>query len=262
MVSATDTSLLGRVLWHELLTTDVKAAEAFYTNVVGWTARPFDTSGPSNEYDVLHRPDGTGIGGVMRIPDGMHFPPHWGMYIGVPKVEDVVGQIERAGGSALSPLIEIQNAGRMRTMKDPQGAAFSILEPGSAERRSEVEPQLGDGSWHELYTTDLDGALTFYTNVFGWRALDAVDMGEMGPYQMFGRSFALGGMMRKPPALAQVPPHWLMYFLVPDVHAAASRVKAAGGRVLNGPMEVPGGDWIVQCMDPQGAAFALHHRKR
>jgi predicted enzyme related to lactoylglutathione lyase len=260
MSTTTDTALLGRVLWHELLTTDMKGAEKFYANVVGWTMKPFEQSG-ANAYDILHRPDGEGIGGVMRIPEGMNFPPHWGMYIGVPDLDDAVAHIKRMGGSSLSGLIEVPNVGRMETLKDPQGATFSILEPGSPERRPEAEARLGDGSWHELYTTDPDGALTFYSNIFGWHAFDAMDMGEFGKYQMFGRAFPLGGIMKKPPMLAQAPPHWLMYFLVADVHAAAERVKAEGGKVLNGPTEVPGGDWIVQCMDPQGAAFALHHRK-
>ncbi|MGE5813816.1 MAG: VOC family protein [Acidobacteriota bacterium] len=89
-----------------------------------------------------------------------------------------------------------------------------------------------------------------------------MDMGEMGKYQMFSRTIALGGMMKKPPEMAHVPPHWGLYFRVPDVHAAASRVKENGGQVLNGPMEVPGGDWIVNCMDPQGAAFSVHHKKK
>lgn len=258
----TDTALLGRVVWHELLTTDTKAAEKFYTNVVGWTVKPFGPGGTTGEYDVLHRNDGEGIGGIMRIPQGMNYPPHWGMYVGVSNLEHTVNRIERSGGSSLSGVIDIPTVGRMRTMKDPDGATFSLLEPLSSERRPEVEPRLGDGSWHELYTLDVNRALKFYSDVFGWRAFDAVDMGEMGPYQMFGRVFPLGGIMKKPPMLAQAPPHWLMYFLVPDVHAAANRVKAAGGQVLHGPTEVPGGDWIVQCLDPQGAAFALHHKKK
>jgi predicted enzyme related to lactoylglutathione lyase len=58
-----------------------------------------------------------------------------------------------------------------------------------------------------------------------------------------------------------VPPNWGIYFRVPDVNAAADSVKGNGGQVLNGPMEVPGGDMIVNCMDPQGAAFSLHSKK-
>jgi hypothetical protein len=55
-----------------------------------------------------------------------------------------------------------------------------------------------------------------------------------------------------------VPPNWGIYYRVSEINAAAERVTANGGQVLNGPMEVPGGDHIVNCLDPQGAAFSLH----
>jgi predicted enzyme related to lactoylglutathione lyase len=259
MVSTTE-SVHGRVLWYELMTTNVKGAEEFYTDIVGWTASPF--GGSPEPYTVLSKADGTGVGGVMAIPQGMNFPPHWGMYVGVPKLEEAVAEIERRGGSALSEVIEVPQVGRMRTMKDPQGAAFSILEPAMPGAPPDSEPGIGNASWHELYTTDAESAMKFYTEVFGWAPTESMDMGPMGKYHMFGRGAAFGGgMMNKPPEMAQVPPAWGFYFRVPDVHAAAERVKAKGGKVLNGPMEVPGGDWVVNCADPQGAAFGLHHKK-
>ena len=253
-----DTSFAGRMLWYELLTTDMKAAEQFYSNVVGWTVAPFE--GSPQPYDMWMRDGSVPVGGVMTIPDGMNFPPFWMMYVGVRKLEDAVSQIEKLGGSALSEVIDVPGVGRMRAMNDPQGATFSVYEPASPPDNPEAEPQLGDVSWHELYATDAEAALKFYTTLFGWRPTTSMDMGEMGKYHMFGRSIELGGMMNKMPQMAQVPPHWGLYFRVPDVHAAAERVKAGGGQVLNGPMEVPGGDWIVNCMDPQGAAFSLHHK--
>lgn len=253
-----DSSLLGRVLWYELLTNDMKAAAQFYTAVVGWTVAPFE--GSPQPYDMWMRADGVPVGGVMTIPEGMNFPPHWGMYVGVPNLEEGVTNVERLGGTALSPVIEVPTVGRMRTMKDPQGAAFSIYEPASAPPRPEAPAEIGDFSWHELYTTDAEAALKFYTELFGWKVMDSMDMGPMGKYHMFGRDLMLGGMMNKPKEMAQVPPHWGLYVRVPDVHAGAERVKANGGQVLNGPMEVPGGSWIVNCMDPQGAAFSLHHK--
>ena len=50
---------------------------------------------------------------------------------------------------------------------------------------------------------------------------------------------------------------WNFYFLVDGIDAGAERIKAQGGQVVMGPHEVPGGQWIVQGMDPQGAFFAL-----
>jgi predicted enzyme related to lactoylglutathione lyase len=259
-VAVTGSSVAGRVLWYELMTTDTKAAEAFYTKVVGWTVTPFE--GAAQPYDIWTHSGDQMVGGVMKIPEGMNFPPHWGMYVGVTKLEDGVGRVQQLGGRALGPLIDVPTVGRMQTMLDPQGAAFSIYEPASPPTRPESEPQVGDVSWHELYTTDAEAALQFYTALFGWRPTESMDMGEMGKYHMFGRTLPLGGMMKKPPELAHVPPHWMFYFQVPDINDGVSRVKANGGQVLNGPMEVPGGDWIINCMDPQGAAFSLHQRKK
>jgi hypothetical protein len=255
--------LLGRPLWYELLTSDLAAAEAFYTAIVGWTITPF--KGSPAPYSMWTRAGGIPIGGAMTLPDAVKaqgVPPHWMVYVGAPRLEDTVAHVERLGGGALSPVIEVPTVGRMRVMRDPQGAAFALYEPVAPPPRPEAPPEIGDASWHELYTTDAVAAMAFYGELFGWRATETMDMGPMGRYHMFGRDLgSMGGMMNKPREMAQVPPHWLFYFRVPDVHRAAERVKAQEGKVLNGPMEVPGGDWVVQCMDPQGAAFALHHRK-
>jgi uncharacterized protein len=159
-------------------------------------------------------------------------------------------------------VIEIPDVGRMQMMMDPQGAAFYIYEPARTEQRAEAAPEIGEASWHELMTTDAPAAMKFYEQVFGWQPSEAMDMGPMGKYQMFNRPHGMiGGMMNKPPEMANVPPNWQIYFRVPDVHAAVERIKANGGKILNGPMEVPGGDWVVNAMDPQGAAFGLHTRK-
>ncbi len=160
--------------------------------------------------------------------------------------------------------VDVPEVGRMQMVADPQGAAFYIMKPASSEERPEGTPELGEGSWHELMTSDMPAAMTFYQDIFGWQPSEATDMGEgMGMYQMFDRPHGMiGGMMTTPKELAHVPPHWGIYFLVPDINAAVDKVKAKGGQILNGPMEVPGGDWVVNAMDPQGAAFSLHARKR
>jgi predicted enzyme related to lactoylglutathione lyase len=242
------------------MTTDTKAAEAFYDKVVGWSSEPFANS--PTPYIQFKRNAGMGVAGLMERPAGMNMPPFWSMYIAVPKLEDAVAQIKRLGGSELSPIIDIPTVGRMQMLKDPQGAAFYIIQPEPRERPADAEPAVGEASWLELMTTDAPAAMTFYQQLFGWQPSQAMDMGPMGTYQMFNRGDRMiGGMMNKPPEMAAAPPHWAIYFRVPDINAAAERIKAAGGTILNGPMEVPGGDWIVNAKDPQGAAFALHAKK-
>jgi predicted enzyme related to lactoylglutathione lyase len=198
----------------------------------------------------------------MTKPAEMNAPPFWAMYVAVPNLDEATTKITRLGGRTHTEVSDIPSVGRMRMMMDPQGAAFYIIEPSREERRSEGPAQVGEASWHELMTTDMTAAMKFYQEVFGWQPSDSMDMGAMGKYQMFNRPHGMiGGMMNKPPQMANVPPNWQIYFLVPDVHAAAERIKAHGGKILQGPMEVPGGEWVVNAMDPQGAAFGLHSRK-
>jgi predicted enzyme related to lactoylglutathione lyase len=253
--------MLGRPVWYELMTTDTGAAETFYKNVVGWSSTPFKES--PQPYTVFSRSGNVQVAGLLPRPQGMNMPPFWSMYVAVPKLEEAVAKIEKLGGSDLSGAINVPTVGRVQMLKDPQGAAFYIIQPEPRDGgRDEADPEVGEASWHELMTTNADAAMKFYQDVFGWQPSEAMDMGEMGKYQMFNRPHGMiGGMMNKPPAMAQVPPHWLIYFRVPDINAAAERVKKNGGTVVNGPMEVPGGDWILNAIDPQGAAFALHAKK-
>ncbi|MGH9348021.1 MAG: VOC family protein, partial [Vicinamibacterales bacterium] len=158
-------TLLGRPLWYELITTDMKAAEAFYSTVVGWTPAPFESS--PEPYTMFNRSGQIPVAGVMARPEGMNAAPFWAMYVGVPKLEEAAARIRQLGGNECSPMIEVPTVGRMQMMKDPQGAAFSIYEPASAEQRPEAAAEAGEASWHELMTTDAPAAMRFYSEVFG-----------------------------------------------------------------------------------------------
>ena len=259
MTTAVST-LLGRPVWYELMTTDPPAAEKFYDNVVGWKSAPFQ--GSPQPYTVFKRSGDVQVAGLMKTPDGMNMPPFWSMYVAVPNLEEAVTHIKRLGGSELSGIIDVPTVGRMQMLKDPQGAAFYIIQPAPRDSEPDRDPDIAEPSWIELMTTDAPAAMKFYQELFGWQPTQAMDMGEMGTYQMFNRGpRMIGGMMNKPKELANVPPHWAIYFRVPDINAAVARIKANGGTILNGPMEVPGGDMIVNAKDPQGAAFSLHAKK-
>lgn len=258
-MTVTASTLLGRPLWYELMTTDMDAAERFYTTVVGWTSTPFQ--GSPQPYTMFARSGGVPVAGLMAKPEDLDAPSFWAMYVGVPKLEDAEAHITRLGGKTCSPVITVPTVGRMQMMHDPQGAAFYIYEPETMDFPPEAAAEVGEGSWHELMTTDAPAAMRFYQEVFGWQPSEALDMGPAGQYQMFNRPHGMiGGMMNKSPEMAQVPPNWQIYFRVPDITEAAERIRANGGQIFNGPMEVPGGDMIVNATDPQGAAFALHAR--
>ena len=163
--------VLGRPMWFELMTTDMKAAESFYTTVVGWTASPFD--GSPQPYTMFNKDGGMPVAGVMLRPDEVPAPPFWAMYIGVTKLEDGAAHVRRLGGNGCTPVLDVPGIGRMQMMSDPQGAAFYIYEPASDEHEPEHAAELGEASWIELMTTDAPAALRFYHEVFGWQPSEA-----------------------------------------------------------------------------------------
>ncbi len=249
----------GRFVWYELMTTDPQAAQSFYTDVIGWSTAPFE--GAEIPYTLWMNGEAP-VGGVMALPQeasDQGAPPHWMAYVAVNDVDATAKKAVRLGGKIIVEPRDIPGVGRFAILHDPQGASIAIYRSEQATP-AEGEPQPGQFSWHELATTDHEAALDFYSRLFGWNKTEAVDMGEMGTYQIYGRGdVPLGGMFNKPAEMPG-PPAWLYYTRVGDIDQTVEKIRAKGGQVLNGPMEVPGGDRIAQCMDPQGAVFAVHAR--
>src|SRR5688572_19574659 len=247
--------LLGSFVWGELLTTDTAAAGAFYSKVVGWKTVPFAPDGTYLTFNTKSGP----AAGLMTLPDDakkMGAPPHWLMYVGTPNVDETATRIAQLRGRVLKQPTDIPGTGRFAVVQDPYGATFGIYTP-KTPRPSQAQAGTGEFSWFELYTPNPEGAWTFYQSLFGWEKTSAMDMGDMGTYQMFGRGGGIpnGGIMKPPPG---APAAWQPYVRVADAKAAAAIAQAGGGRIVNGPMEVPGGDWIAQGIDPQGAMFSVH----
>ena len=245
----------GRFVWHELMTTDTDAAAAFYSKVVPWKTQ--DSGMPSY---TLWMAGKTQVGGLTGLPsDGADSstPPHWIVYVSTPDVDATVAEAERLGGKVLKSATDIPNMGRYAVLTDPQGATFAVFSP-TGEPPERVGPSGGAGefTWHELATTDHAAAMSFYAELFGWEKGEAHDMGGMGTYQLFNHGGEQAGGIYNVQA-PSTPAHWLSYVHVPDCTKATDAAKDAGGRVLNGPMEVPGGSWITMMIDPQGGAFAV-----
>jgi predicted enzyme related to lactoylglutathione lyase len=248
----------GTPIWYELMTKDPLAARNFYNIVVGWEIDESVPDGSSMDYRMISAKDGL-VGGVFRLTDEMcesGAAPFWTMYIGVDDVDKSVAALISAGGSVQLTAFDIPSVGRIAMVSDPQGAPFYVMRGASNELSTACNPdRAGHGAWHELHTSDGAKATDFYCAQFGWSRSRAVDMGPMGNYQVIdigGRD--LGGTMTD----SKFPrPAWLIYFRVDGIESAARRIAAAGGKVINGPMEVPGGGWILNGLDPEGAMFAL-----
>ncbi|MGZ3450348.1 MAG: VOC family protein [Polyangiales bacterium] len=247
----------GPFCWYELLTTDPKAAIAFYTHVVGWKTEVFPGNAGPEPYTMWVSSQGP-LGGVMTLPaeaKKMGAPPHWMGHVQVDDINGAVSKVKELGGQIYVPPTDIPTIGVFSVIADPQGASLSLFKPAQAMAPHALKP--GEISWRELMTSDAAAALKFYSAVCGWKLLEEMDMGPMGKYLIYGQGDArYGGMMNKPKEMPVSA--WGYYIDVEDLDVAVKRATEKGAKLMNGPMEVPGGARIAQLMDPQGAFFALH----
>ncbi len=255
--SGTKPSYRGRFVWFDLNTTDEKAAQAFYTSVAGWGVDQWDMGG-AIYYMWMVGDDN--IGGMREFPpaaleQGAH--PHWLGYIATEDVAATVKQAESLGATVMMKPTPIPTVGTFAVLRDPQGAVFAAYTPEGDAPGHEGMPTPGDISWYELATKDINAALDFYGALFGWTLSSDMDMGANGIYRIFARNGQMMGGMYNVSDAMPMPPSWTFYIFVDDIHAAAARVTAAGGKIMQPPMEIPGG-MIFIATDPQGAVFAGH----
>ena len=249
----------GLFVWHEVGTTDLKAGEDFYAQIAGWKTESWSQN-PSYRLFVTRREPRAGLYLISESPNTLTPPPHWLSYIGTPDVDATVRQAVELGGKVIVPAYNVPSVGRMAHLQDPQGALFAV---SSQEQRSKLkDPQLGDFSWHELLTSNWQTAFDFYAKVFGWEKMEAMDMGPQGTYQIFGAGGHQMGGMFTPGGLPPGGPLWIPYIMVADARRTAEAAKEFGATIVQGPNEVPGGDWVFTGVDRQGAMFAAHSKKR
>jgi uncharacterized protein len=244
-----------KFVWYELTTPDLDAAQAFYRQVIGWNI--VDAGMPSYRYGMISAGT-TAVGGMMAINEEMKsrgVPPCWTGYVGVPDVDTKTAQFKAAGGTIHLPPADVPGVGRFSVVSDPFGAALILFKPQNGESSVILGPGTpGHFGWCELMAGDCRAAIDFYTAMFGWKMTGAHDMGPMGIYQLFSTG-STGGMMTKLPDMPMS--FWAYYINVESINPALERVKVDGGKIINGPMQVPTGEWVAQCQDPQGAFFSL-----
>ena len=253
-------NLLGSFVWYDQMSNDLSGSERFYQKVIGWTLAPNTMN--DQRYTLLMAGP-AGIGGLMPIPEHAEgVPPAWMGYVAVDDVAAYADRVKAAGGAIHRGPAEIPNVGVFAIAGDPDGAGFLLFKPfRNADAPADTPQAPGHVGWRELNAANGEKAFAFYSGLFGWTKTTAMPMGPSNVYQLFQtRNGQEGAVFTKD---AETPhPFWRFYFNVEAIDAAIERVKSAGGKVTNGPHEVPGDRWIAHALDPQGAAFALVAPKR
>ena len=245
-------------VWYELLTTDVPAAQSFYRKVVGWDVQ--DASTPELAYR-LFGVGGTSVAGLMELPlEGRKkgATPRWMGYVAVEDVDGTVDRLRRLGGAVYVPPMD-SNIGRLAVVADPQTATLALIKGLKYGDPATAPGGPGRVAWHELLAADAKAAFEFYGSLLGWQKADPLAT-PIESYRLFAAGErTMGGMFNK---IASAPvPFWLYYFEVADLDLAMGRVRAEGGQITRGPIELWADVWIAHGVDPQGAVFALQGKR-
>jgi predicted enzyme related to lactoylglutathione lyase len=233
----------GTFSWAELATSDAEAAKAFYTAVLGWDYE--DTPIGEGQVYSMARRDGKRVAALFASDQ----PPHWNCYVTVASADEDTPRASELGGRVVQEPFDVLDVGRMSVVADPPGALLCLW-----EARTTIGAELvnapGAMTWNVLVTPDPEAAARFYGDLLGWTV---TEIPEAGGYRVIRNGErSNGGILPH----TDSPPAWMPYFGHEDVERVAGEVEGLGGRLLNGPMQMPQGT-IAILADPQGAGFAL-----
>ncbi|MER6321441.1 VOC family protein [Streptomyces coelicoflavus] len=236
----------GVPCWVDAHLSDVEAGKRFYGELFGWTFQDAETEEEAAAGESVRAfLDGEPVAALVRKTDG-RMPTVWSVYFHTPDAAALTARIRAGGGQVVTPPHPVGDLGSAALAADPDGAVFGLWQPGRRTgfgRRGEP----GAFAWAELYTRDTEAANAFYGDLFH----DALFGPDASPD--FGRARVSDVFP------AEMPPHFLVHFLVEDVMAGLATVARLGGRVRVPPFEASYGR-VAVVSDGQGASFALLQR--
>jgi predicted enzyme related to lactoylglutathione lyase len=246
---ATTARANGEFCWINMLTSDPAKAREFYGTLLGWTYAPMG--------DMGHRIQvaGNDVGGLFDLahpstPQGT--APMIGVMVKVDNVDAMSAKVTSLGGK-VRPAFDVMESGRMAVCNDPNGAQFDLWQPKKMHG-FDVDPSLhGAPSWFETLTTDTDGAIRFYSSLFGWTP-NSMPLQDGSTYTDFklGERF-VGGLMEITPEMADghVTPQWGVYFTVDDVDETEKLALELGATICVPSRDIEGVGRICGIVSPQ-----------
>jgi predicted enzyme related to lactoylglutathione lyase len=243
----------GRVIWRELLTDDVDAAQRFYGALLGWRFGVMNP-GDGTPYPTIEV-GGAPVGGFARMTPGAHSPASWASYVSVEDIDAALHRARARGGAVAMGPLEVPGQGRAAVLTDPWGASIGLFHAAAADAPIPDVPPEGAFCWETLVTPDPAAAVAFYGEVVGWTVGPAPGGGDVPILTARGRPVA--DVQRASPGR---PAAWLTYVAVAALEPVRDRVAALGGEVRTAEVRIPEVGRVAFVADPQGATFALFER--
>jgi predicted enzyme related to lactoylglutathione lyase len=248
----------GTPSWLELSVPDPDRARTFYAAMFGWTFE-----------DDLCLLDGLPVAAIRPLSDEPGDPdgPEWTVYFAADDCDRVAERVGAAGGRVVRRPHEVGDRGRAAVVTDPVGARFGLWQ-GRAHAGTRLVNGYGTLLFNYLYTAEQERALSFYREVFGYRAARHFDGGDLVradghtvasialPEDVEGLDEAdpalLEGSVQRPGITA-----WLTYFAVENAEQAVDRLLDAGGQVHADRVTECAWGRLAAVKDPLGTPFRL-----
>ena len=248
---------VGAPCWFELSSTDPARSQAFLAAVFGWEAVSMDV-GDAGPYAFLRNANGT-VGAVGGMPPGADgAPSYWGVYFASADLDASVAAATASGATVFAEPFDVPGHGRGAVLADPGGAVFNLWQPASTDSGDFTMFENFSVGWVELATRDVDAAQRFYGGLLGWAFNDSANAPggtRYSEYAVGGTHY--GGLLQMTKEWGDLPSHWSLYVVVPDLDSALSATDAAGGSVSVPAFDAPGVGRIARIDDPTGAGLYL-----
>jgi predicted enzyme related to lactoylglutathione lyase len=252
-ISLSHAPLIGKFVWHDLITDQLSASKRFYGGLLGWTFHEAVRPGGGPYTLVLDQ--GEYVGGMVTLddhPDKEY--SRWLGYLSVADVDSAVTTTLEAGGKTIIGPRDIGSIGRAAAVRDPQGAVLGLIRSAHGDPVDQSVMMAGAVAWNELVTSNATQAAGFYERLAGYRP--KYEKHGDHEYIILRRGGRLrAGVMDRPDE--RIEPLWLTYFAVSNVEQSARKATELGGEVLVEPAEDIRDGTIAVLRGPEGAVFGV-----
>jgi uncharacterized protein len=245
----------GKMIWADLVTPDLAAAEKFYGGLFGWTFQRIRAGDVNYAVALL---DGRPIGGLVEktIPAGQHQQSAWLTFLATNDIDGVKKLAVSHGAKVLADIKSYPERGRQCVLSDPEGAVFALLASSSGDPPDYL-PASGDWIWTSLHAKDAGTEAAFYQTLLGYDVFDQPSDDGLEHLILSTDDYARVSANDLARGSARRHSHWLNFVRVENTAATTAKVSAMGGRVLVEPRVDRHGGMIAVVADPAGAPFGL-----
>jgi uncharacterized protein len=246
---------VGKIVWADLVTPNLAAAEKFYGGLFGWT---FQNIRAGDSDYVVAAIGGRPIAGLVEKPVARSDQRQsaWLTFIAVRDVDVAKRTALAHKAKLMAGSVTYNMRGRQAVLADPEGAVFAILASSSGDAPDFLAAP-GEWIWSSLHAKDPETEASFYQNLFGYDVFDAESTDGMEHLILSSDDYARASANAFPETSDRRHAHWLNFIRVASASDMSAKAVSMGGRVLVGPHPDRHGDMVAVVADPAGAPVGL-----